>query len=67
MQDPAAAADELKRCVNELGFKGALVNGFTQRDVEDSAKFCEGVGKPLAKTVPQFDNLALPVRERRRP
>lgn len=37
MQDPAAAADELKRCVNELGFKGALVNGFTQRDVEDSA------------------------------
>jgi 2,3-dihydroxybenzoate decarboxylase len=37
MQDPEAAADELKRCVNELGFKGALVNGFTQRDVEDSA------------------------------
>jgi predicted TIM-barrel fold metal-dependent hydrolase len=37
MQDPAAAADELKRCVNELGFKGALVNGFTQRDVADSA------------------------------
>lgn len=37
MQDPAAAADELKRCINELGFKGALVNGFTQRDVADSA------------------------------
>jgi predicted TIM-barrel fold metal-dependent hydrolase len=37
MQDPAAAAAELKRCVNELGFKGALVNGFTQRDVADSA------------------------------
>ena len=37
MQDPIAAAEELDRCVNELGFKGALVNGFTQRDKEDSA------------------------------
>ena len=30
LQDPNAAADELTRCVRELGFKGALVNGFTQ-------------------------------------
>jgi len=37
MQDPAAASAELERCVKELGFKGALVNGFTQKDVEDSA------------------------------
>ncbi len=37
MQDPKTAGEELKRCVNELGFKGALVNGFTQRDVADSA------------------------------
>jgi gamma-resorcylate decarboxylase len=29
MQEPAAAADELERCVRELGFKGALVNGFS--------------------------------------
>ena len=29
LQDAAAAADELERCVRELGFKGALVNGFT--------------------------------------
>ena len=27
MQDPAAACAELERSVNELGFKGALVNG----------------------------------------
>ena len=32
MQDPDAAARELVRAVGELGFKGALVNGFTQRD-----------------------------------
>ncbi len=27
LHDPAAAADELKRCVNELGFVGALIAG----------------------------------------
>jgi len=37
MQDPDAAARELTRCVKELGFKGAMVNGFTQKDVPDSA------------------------------
>ncbi len=30
MQDPAAAALEARRCVTELGFLGALVNGFSQ-------------------------------------
>jgi gamma-resorcylate decarboxylase len=30
MQDPDAAARELRRCVEELGFVGALVNGFSQ-------------------------------------
>lgn len=32
MQDPDAAARELARCVRELGFRGALVNGFSQID-----------------------------------
>lgn len=39
MQDPEAAAHELTRCVKELGFPGALVNGFTQRGVSDSVVF----------------------------
>ncbi len=30
MQDPGLAIDELDRCVNELGLRGALVNGFSQ-------------------------------------
>jgi predicted TIM-barrel fold metal-dependent hydrolase len=30
MQDPELAARELTRCVKELGFRGALVNGFSQ-------------------------------------
>ena len=30
MQDPEAATRELERCVKELGFRGALVNGFSE-------------------------------------
>ena len=37
MQDPDAAAAELTRCVKTPGFKGALINGFAQKDVADSA------------------------------
>lgn len=29
LQDPAAAATELERCVHQLGFKGALANGYS--------------------------------------
>lgn len=39
MQDPDAASRELTRCVREYGFKGALVNGFTQKNVPDSAVY----------------------------
>lgn len=30
MQDPERAAQELERCIEDLGFRGALVNGFSQ-------------------------------------
>jgi len=39
MQDPEAAARELSRCVRELGFRGALVNGFSQVDDEADATY----------------------------
>jgi 2,3-dihydroxybenzoate decarboxylase len=39
MQDPEAAATELKRCVTELGFVGALVNGFSQRGTADNVLY----------------------------
>jgi predicted TIM-barrel fold metal-dependent hydrolase len=29
MQDPQAATQELERCIKELGFRGALVNGYS--------------------------------------
>jgi 2,3-dihydroxybenzoate decarboxylase len=39
LQDPQAAAQELTRCIKELGFCGALVNGFTQSGDSDSISF----------------------------
>jgi hypothetical protein len=39
LQDPQAAAHELTRGVKELGFCGALVNGFSQIGEADSAVF----------------------------
>ena len=41
MQDPDAATRELVRCVKELGFKGALVNGFSQIDRADSMVYLD--------------------------
>ncbi|MEE1769651.1 amidohydrolase family protein [Streptomyces sp. JV185] len=35
LQEPAAAATELERCVTQLGFHGAMVNGYTNiRDAD---------------------------------
>ena len=39
MQDPDLAARELQRCVKDLGFRGALVNGFSQAGDEDKALY----------------------------
>jgi 2,3-dihydroxybenzoate decarboxylase len=59
MQDPEAAIAELTRCVKELGFVGALVNGFSQAGAPDTALYydlpqyrpfwraCEHLGVPF--------------------
>jgi 2,3-dihydroxybenzoate decarboxylase len=39
MHYPDAAAAELRRCVNELGFKGCMVNGFQQVGDPDNVKY----------------------------
>jgi 2,3-dihydroxybenzoate decarboxylase len=41
MQDPDAAARELTRGIQELGFKGALVNGFSQRGAPEDVIYCD--------------------------
>ena len=39
MQDPEAATGELTRCVKQLGFVGALVNGFSQAGSPDNVLY----------------------------
>jgi 2,3-dihydroxybenzoate decarboxylase len=39
MQDPAEAANELERCVHELGFQGAMINGQTKGEYLDLDKY----------------------------
>jgi gamma-resorcylate decarboxylase len=41
MQDPDAATRELERCVKELGFRGALVNGFSQVGDPETIVYCD--------------------------
>src|SRR3982751_5976207 len=59
MQDADEATRELRRCVKELGFRGALVNGFSQINDPNSMVYlddkryrgfwaeCERVGVPF--------------------
>lgn len=39
MQDPIAAADELERCMSDLGYKGAMINGQTNGAYLDNDRF----------------------------
>ncbi|MER5173731.1 amidohydrolase family protein [Thioclava sp. GXIMD2076] len=39
LQDPAGAADELERCMTDLGFQGALINGETNGEYLDHRRF----------------------------
>ncbi len=41
LQDPRAAADELERAVRSLGFKGALINGFTNMGDGDNIQYLD--------------------------
>jgi 2,3-dihydroxybenzoate decarboxylase len=45
MQDPDLAIAELERCIRLLGFKGALVNGYSQ---------AENSNKPIHYDLPQY-------------
>ena len=50
---PQAAADELERCVKELGFKGTMIHGHTQGSFLDNKKYwaiferAEKLGVPI--------------------
>jgi gamma-resorcylate decarboxylase len=39
LQEPERAADELERCVSQLGFRGAMVNGYTSTADPESGDY----------------------------
>ncbi len=41
LQNPEAAASELDRCVRQLGFKGAMVNGYTNIEDENTGEYTD--------------------------
>ncbi len=56
MQDPEAAAQELTRCVKELGFVGALVNGFSQAGAPETVLYYDlPQYRPFWKAVEALD------------
>jgi len=56
MQEPERAARELERCVKELGFRGALVNGFSQvNDAETAVYYDLPQYRPFWATVERLD------------
>ncbi len=52
--DPLAAAAELERCVDKLGFKGAMVNGLTQGAFLDHKRFWPIFERAAALDVPVY-------------
>ncbi len=56
MQDPEVAARELERCVTQLGFRGALVNGFSQvNDAETAVYYDLPQYRPFWAAVERLD------------
>jgi len=56
MQDPQAATAELTRCIKELGFVGALVNGFSQVGTPDNVTYYDlPQYRPFWHAVEAFD------------
>jgi 2,3-dihydroxybenzoate decarboxylase len=41
LQDPVEAAKELERCMTRLGFKGAMINGYTNTDSGNGAEYLD--------------------------
>ncbi|KAA6457940.1 amidohydrolase [Acidobacteria bacterium AB60] len=61
LQNPAAAADELERCVRHLGFQGALINGQTNGEYLDLDKYSVFWERVAALEAPVYLHPANPV------
>jgi predicted TIM-barrel fold metal-dependent hydrolase len=60
MQSPEACAGELRRCVKELGFLGALVNGTTEGRFLDHASYDDLLSEAVALDVPIYIHPHIP-------
>ncbi len=58
--DPAAAADELERCVTRLGFKGAMLHGMANGVFLDDQRFWPIYERAAALGVPIYLHPSLP-------
>lgn len=58
--DPKAAADELERCVTQLGFKGAMLHGLTNGAFHDEQRFWQVFARAEALDVPIYFHPAIP-------
>lgn len=56
MQDPDEAIKELHRCIEELGFVGVLVNGYSQVDTEDKCIYLDDpIYRPFWAEIEKLD------------
>jgi predicted TIM-barrel fold metal-dependent hydrolase len=58
--DPKAAADELERCVDKLGFKGAMIMGLSRGRFLDEKEFWPIFERAQALDVPMYFHPAWP-------
>ena len=58
--DPKAAADELERCVKQLGFKGAMIHSHQQGEFLDAKKYWPMWERAAKLDVPIYLHPALP-------
>ena len=60
--DPAAAADELARCVEKLGFKGAMIHGLAEGQFIDDKRYWPIFARAEALDVPIYLHPSMPHR-----
>ena len=58
--DPAAAADELARCVETLGFKGAMIHGLAHGHFIDDQRYWPIFARAAALDVPIYLHPSMP-------
>ena len=61
MQNPAGAANELERCIHDLGFQGAMINGQTNGEYLDLDKYSVFWERVEALQVPVYLHPGNPV------